>query len=91
MSDSRSSSTMVGSPPFNGLLGAKLATLTNVRELTEGDPVEIWTDPVGRLVVRAFNECRNNFTDVDLTRLLAWAVGNGVESDGGDLATLRSA
>jgi hypothetical protein len=49
----------------------KLATLNNVREHTQRDPVELWLSR-GRLVVRAYNECGNNSTDIDLIDLLDW-------------------
>ena len=51
----------------------KLANFPNVREHTEGDPVELWLNSAGRAVVRAQNERGNNFTDVDLFDLLSWA------------------
>jgi hypothetical protein len=35
--------------------------------------VELWrSDRVGRLVIRAFNEGGNNFTDIDLLDLIQW-------------------
>ena len=34
--------------------------------------VELWVNKAGRVVVRAFNECHNNYTDVDLDDLLLW-------------------
>jgi hypothetical protein len=59
----------------------KIATLANVREWTEGEPVEVWLNRRGRIVIRAFNECGNNSTDVDLFDLLAWT-RDGVKMDG---------
>lgn len=53
-------------------LEIKLAELTGVREHTEGDAVELWMNQTGRIVIRAFNECHNNCTDVDLSDLLEW-------------------
>lgn len=47
----------------------KIATLEGVREYNECEPVELWIR-AGRIIVRAFNECRNNHTDVDLVDLL---------------------
>lgn len=55
----------------------KLATLNGVREHTEGSLVELWLNRSGRVVIRAFNECDNNHTDVDLIDLLHWAQGPG--------------
>ena len=49
----------------------KIATLLDVREHTERLDVELWLNPNYRLVVRAYNECGNNYTDVDLFDLLA--------------------
>ena len=48
----------------------KLATLNGVRELTEGEPVELWLSNEGRAVVRAWNECGNGYTEIDLLSLL---------------------
>lgn len=50
----------------------KIADLVGVREYSEGDPVELWINTEGRVVVRAFNECLCNRTDVDLFDLLDW-------------------
>lgn len=50
----------------------KIADLVGVREHTEGDTVELWTNQAGRVVVRAWNECHNNHTDVDLVDLVSW-------------------
>jgi hypothetical protein len=50
----------------------KICELVGVREYGEGDPVELWRNETnGRLVIRAYNERQNNFTDVDLWDLLA--------------------
>lgn len=57
----------------NRKLSVKVATMGSVREHTEGFPVELWVNSYGRVVVRSFNECMNNHTDVDLGDLLAWA------------------
>lgn len=51
----------------------KVATLNEVRELTEGEPVELWVTETGRIVVRAFNECGNNYTEVDLLSVIEWS------------------
>lgn len=58
----------------------KIATLASVREHTEGDVVELWWGSQGRIVVRAWNECHNNYTDVDLFDLLAWIECNQIKS-----------
>ena len=62
----------------------KVATLAGVREYSEGDPVELWVNAAGRLIVRAYNECGYSFTDVDLLDLLAWAKTGKPENDGGE-------
>lgn len=67
---------------------SKIATLADVREINEGSPVEIWLGSSGRAVVRAYNECGNNYTEVDLLDLLDWSRGNVRESTGG-IPTLR--
>ena len=51
----------------------KIAVMAGVREHTEREPVELWVNGGGRLVVRSYNECRNNYTDTDLADLLEWA------------------
>ena len=56
----------------------KIAVLETVRELTEGEPLEIWSRS-GRIVVRAFNECGHNYTEIDLMDLLGWARNGGYE------------
>ena len=50
----------------------KIATLAGVREHTDSAPFELWVRPCGRVVVRSFNECANNYTNVDLVDLLEW-------------------
>lgn len=77
-----------------GMPPTKLATLDGVREHGEGSPVELWLNRSGRVVVRAFNECSNNCTDVDLLDLLNWASGNwpgGFEDAGTGIAAISSA
>jgi hypothetical protein len=54
-------------------LPVKLATLPGVREYGDHEPVEIWLEENGRVVVRAYNECGNASTSVDLLDLLSWA------------------
>jgi hypothetical protein len=72
----------------------KVATLDGVREYGEGEPVELWVNRYGRVVVRARNECGNNFTEVDLADLLDWSrsgsFSEGEIANGGG-ATLRIA
>ena len=50
-----------------------IAKLDTVRELTEGEPVEIWINETGNLLVRAYNECGNGYTEIDLVQLVEWA------------------
>lgn len=57
----------------------KLAVLNGVREHSEHEPVELWLNRGGRVVVRAYNECGNNHTDVDLRDLLGWAQSGTAE------------
>jgi hypothetical protein len=49
-----------------------LAVLAGVKEHAEGYPVELRLASNGRIVIRAYNECGNNHTDVDLHDLVAW-------------------
>jgi hypothetical protein len=51
----------------------KLCVMRGVREYMEGEEVELWLNARGRVVVRSFNECGNNHTDVDLGDVLDWA------------------
>lgn len=50
----------------------KIAVMEGVREHTECEPVELWVNETGRVVIRSFNECGNNYTDVDLRDILDW-------------------
>jgi hypothetical protein len=55
----------------------KIAVMEGVREYGEDYPVELWrNDKTGRLVIRAFNEGNNNFTEVDLWDLIEWVQKN---------------
>lgn len=66
--------------------GLKIAAMTGVREYGECDPVELWINEGGRLVIRSYNECGNNCTDVDLADLLNWLKSGRVlegQDDGG--------
>lgn len=63
----------------NEYANIKIATLSSVREHNEGDPVELWLVDNGRMVVRCFNECGNNHTDLDLFELLGWVKSNGIK------------
>lgn len=69
--------------------GFKIATLSDVREHAEGLPVELWLMANGRTVVRCWNECGNNCTDLDLRDLLDWAssVAHMEETKDGGTAT----
>lgn len=53
----------------------RIATLDGVREYSEGWDVELWRSREGRLIVRAYNEGHNNYTNVDLIDLLRWLSG----------------
>ncbi len=50
----------------------KIAVLAGVRERTEHEPVDLWTNESSRVVIRSYNECGNNCTDIDLADLLDW-------------------
>jgi hypothetical protein len=51
----------------------KICDMVGVEELNERYCApELWRTAFGKLVVRAYNECGNNYTDVDLWSLLAW-------------------
>lgn len=60
----------------------KIATLSSVVERNEGYPVELWLTGSGAVVLRAWNECQNNHTDVDLFQLLAALQVTGSALDG---------
>jgi hypothetical protein len=52
---------------------SKICNMAGVREYTDGDAIEHTRhDGTGRLVIRAFNECGNNYTQVDLLDLIEW-------------------
>lgn len=51
----------------------RVAILSDVRERTEGNPVELWILEDGRPVIRCYNECMNNCTDLDLIDFLDWS------------------
>jgi hypothetical protein len=61
--------------------------MDGVTERSERLPVELWRDDATeRLVIRAYDECGCNFTDVDLWELMAWlssGPGCGVVLDEG--------
>src|SRR6476661_5571493 len=51
----------------------KICDMAGVREHAEGLTVELWRiGESGRLVIRAYNECGNNITEVDLWDLMDW-------------------
>lgn len=71
----------------------KIAVLDGVHEHTERYPVELWINKSGRVVVRSYNECGNNYTDVDLSELMDWlrsGPNRGV-IDGAGITTLSAA
>lgn len=50
-----------------------ICEMEGVREDGEGFPVLLRRDSKsGRLLIRAFNECGNNYTDVDFGDLVDW-------------------
>lgn len=50
----------------------RIQIVTSIRERAEGAPVELWReDNTGKVFVRAYNECHNNYTDVELAALVA--------------------
>jgi len=50
-----------------------LAEMKGVREYVEGSTVElVRRQPDGRLVIRAYNEGGNSYTDIDLFDLQDW-------------------
>jgi hypothetical protein len=53
--------------------------MDGVREYCDGEPVALVEAENGRLAVRAWNECRNNITDVDLLDVIAWVRANRPE------------
>lgn len=55
-----------------GAPGTMLCVLNRVREHGHGEAVELWRTLNGRLVIRAYNECGNASTYVDLWDLLEW-------------------
>ena len=66
----------------------RLASLVGVREHTEGAPVELWRNRAGRVIIRSYNECGNNVTDVDLYDLIDWlSTGPGAKWRGADDGT----
>ena len=61
----------------------KLCVMCGVREYAEGETVELWLNARGRVVIRSYNECGNNYTDVDLGDVLDW-VRFGPQEEGND-------
>lgn len=53
--------------------GKNLGIMDGVREYGDGDPVELWRDKHGRLVVLCSNEAGCAGTAVDLVDLIQWA------------------
>lgn len=54
------------------IIETQIATLATVREWVEDMPVELWVNRGGRLVLRAYNECGHNSTEIDVFDLLDW-------------------
>jgi hypothetical protein len=64
--------------------GIILCKMVGVREYGDRAPVELvrWH---GRLVIRAWNECGNNYTSVDLLDLMKWlSIGPKSNSEGNE-------
>lgn len=69
----------------------KIAVMVGVREHTENEPVELWLNGDGRTVIRSYNECGNNCTDIDLADLMDWlrsGTNEGVLGFGRGIAAL---
>lgn len=71
-----------------GPLNRKLATLDTVREISEGEPVELWLNDSGRVVVRAWNECGNAYTEIDAIALMGALRGWTSGGDSIEVASL---
>lgn len=56
----------------------KIAVLDAVREYSEKDAVELWLHENGRVVIKAYNECHNNCTEIDLVDLLQWSASKWI-------------
>ena len=69
-------------------LNRKLATLDSVREITEGEPVELWLNDSGHVVVRAWNECGNAYTEIDAIALMGALRGWTSRGDATEIAPL---
>lgn len=50
----------------------KVCDMEGVREYGERATVELWRGETGRLVLRAYNECGNNYTEIDLWDVMDW-------------------
>jgi len=63
-------------PKDTGQAGAqinvKISAIPKVREWIEEMPVELWFNREGRVVLKAFNECGYNCTEIDVFDLLDW-------------------
>jgi hypothetical protein len=72
----------------------KICEIGEVREYMDGLPVELWRQPPlakwphgdgsQRLVIRAYNEGGNAYTDIDLADLIVW-LQNGAGNHRGAL------
>jgi hypothetical protein len=54
--------------PYDEFGDSKISTINDVIELNEGYPVELWSVG-GVVVIRAYNEGGNRYTDVPLNKL----------------------
>jgi hypothetical protein len=57
----------------------KIAVLDGVCEHNEGYPVELWLEK-NTFVLRAYNECGNNYVSIDFTSLIEWMRCNSKET-----------
>src|SRR5436190_903506 len=58
--------------PLDGL-ALKISDMIGVREYAEGHTVELWRDfDSGRLVIRAYNQLKDDCVDVDLWDVIDW-------------------
>lgn len=61
---------------------AIITQMNGVREYNEGLPVRIvWADDVRRFVIEAFNQDGDDSVKIDLTDLVHWLKGDGMDLD----------
>ena len=72
------------------MIGEKIRILDDVKEYCEGEAVKLWRDACGRVVIRSYNEARNNGTAIDLLDLIKWLLSSQSVGLGLDFESLRS-